>query len=121
MEEILNTILKEIRELNVKVDAILASSKSGGRKSLTGISEKQTEEDLEYYLRMIAKKYAIFPGLNMLTEENLRKYSTGELSLESIMASIGSTYSKRASFYNLLKDLRIVSNGKYDFVRTRGE
>ena len=117
MEEILSTILKEIRELNVKVDALLASS-GGTKKSITGMTQT-VEDDFTDYLRQLAKKHKQFPGLNKLSKSNLEKYKNGELSIEKLLASIGSLYSKRKSFYNLLKDLKILSNGKYDFVRER--
>ena len=119
MEQILDTILKEIRELNAKVDTLLAAS-NGNKRSLTGIKAPE-EDDFTRYVRELAKKHKQFPGLNMLTLENLQKYKDGMMSISTLLASIGSVYSKRNSFYNFLKDLQIVSFGKYDFVREKGK
>ena len=117
MEEVLNTILKEIRELNAKVDTLLANS-NGSKRSLTGVKPVE-EDDFTQFVRQLAKKHKQFPGLNMLTLENLQKYKDGLISISTLLASIGSLYSKRNSFYNFLKDLKIVSFGKYDFVREK--
>ena len=119
MDEQINTILKEIHEMNLKLDALLANQ-NGRKRSLTGV-ENPVEDDFIRYVRELAKKHKQFPGLNMLTLENLQKYKDGVMSIASLLASIGSVYSKRNSFYNFLKDLQIVSFGKYDFVREKGK
>lgn len=117
MEEQLNTILKEMREMNSKLDALLANQ-NGSKRSLTGAKGTE-EDDFVRYLRELAKKHKQFPGLNMLTLENLKKYKEGSMSISTLLASIGSIYSKRNSFYNFLKDLEIISYGKYNFIREK--
>lgn len=119
MEQVLDTILKEIREMNAKLDAVLANQ-NGAKRSLTGIKGPE-EDDFTRHVRELAKKHKQFPGLNMLTLENLNKYKEGTMSISTLLASIGSVYSKRNSFYNFLKDLQIVSFGKYDFVREKSK
>lgn len=117
MEQVLDTILKEMREMNSKLDSLLANQ-NGAKRSLTGIKPAQ-EDDFTQYVRELAKKHKQFPGLNMLTLENLQKYKDGRISIAVLLSSIGSIYSKRNSFYNFLKDLNIISFGKYNFVRER--
>lgn len=118
MEQVLDVILKEIREMNAKIDTLLANQNA--KRSLTGI-KPAPEDDFTRFVRELAKKHKQFPGLNMLTVENLQKYKEGRISISVLLGSIGSVYSKRNSFYNFLKDLNIMSYGKYNFVRERNE
>lgn len=116
MENVLDTILKEIREMNAKLDTILNNQST--KKSLTGLKQVEND-DFTNYVRELAKTHKQFPGLGMLTLDNLKKYKAGVISISVLLGSIGSVYSKRNSFYNFLRDLDLVSCGKYNFVRER--
>lgn len=116
----------EIEKELIRYQAILGLSKDEYKEVLEFIGNKNNEQ-LEKYIiqsrrsKTTGKPLAPFCNIKAINVVNLSLYKLDYLPLTDILAEIDCKYSQRPTFTELLNEIKIRSNGEYNFARNRSK
>lgn len=116
----------EIEKELIRYQATLGLSKDEYKKVLEFIGNKNNEQ-LEKYIiqsrrsKTTGKPLAPFCNIKAINVVNLSLYKLDYLPLTDILAEIDCKYSQRPTFTELLNEIKIRSNGEYNFARNRSK
>lgn len=117
-----NEIEKELK----RYQSLLSLSKDDYKKVIEFIGNKNNEQ-LEKYIiqsrrsKTTGKPLAPFCNIKAINVVNLTLYKLDYLPLTDILAEIDCKYSQRPTFTELLNEVKIRSNGEYNFARNRSK
>lgn len=116
----------EIEKELIRYQATLGLSKDEYKEVLEFIGNKNNEQ-LEKYIiqsrrsKTTGKPLAPFCNIKAINVVNLSLYKLDYLPLTDILAEIDCKYSQRPTFTELLNEIKIRSNGEYNFARNRSK
>lgn len=116
----------EIEKELIRYQSTLGLSKDEYKEVLEFIGNKNNEQ-LEKYIiqsrrsKTTGKPLAPFCNIKAINVVNLSLYKLDYLPLTDILAEIDCKYSQRPTFTELLNEIKIRSNGEYNFARNRSK
>ena len=109
-----------------RYQAILGLTKDECKEVLEFIGNKNNEQ-LEKYIiqsrrsKTTGKPLVPFCNIKAINVVNLSLYKLDYLPLTDILAEIDCKYSQRPTFNELLNEVKVRSNGEYNFARNRSK